>query len=82
MSYVDADGRLSPGACHGFGLVGGAIRQGRYKLVWTFSNQTLGLPRGVSSNCPIGTPQYTPDGSSLDRQDELCSQHVHKMILC
>jgi hypothetical protein len=62
ISQIDADGRLTPGACHGFGIVGGAIRRGAHKLVWTFSNQTQGLPRGISSNVPPGVPQYLPGG--------------------
>lgn len=62
IDSVDADGRLTPGACHGFGIVGGAIRKGSYKLVWVFSNESQGAPRGVSSNVPPGVPQYLPGG--------------------
>ena len=64
IDAVDADGRLAPSACHGFGIVGGAIRKGPHKLVWVFSNQTqqLGEPRGISSNVPPGVPQYLPGG--------------------
>lgn len=64
IDTVDADGRLTPSACHGFGIVGGAIRKGSHKLVWVFSNQTqqLGEPRGISSNVPPGVPQYLPGG--------------------
>ena len=58
IDTVDADGRLTPSACHGFGIVGGAIRKGPHKLVWVFSNETQGAPRGISSNVPPGVPQY------------------------
>ena len=77
VSYVDADGRLQPSACHGFGIVGGAIRRKQYKLVWVYSNGTLGLPRGVSSNAPAGVPQYTPGGSSLDRSADATPQPLN-----
>ena len=67
ISYVDADEhRLKPDACGGFGIVGGAIRKGKYKLVWSFSNSKhpswTKVPRGISSNSPVGVPQYTPGG--------------------
>jgi hypothetical protein len=62
IDAVDADGRLMPSACHGFGIVGGAIRKGHHKLMWVFSNQTQGAPRGISSNVPPGVPQYLPGG--------------------
>jgi hypothetical protein len=62
IDVVDADGRIMPSACHGFGIVGGAIRKGQHKLVWVFSNETQGAPRGISSNAPPGVPQYLPGG--------------------
>eukprot|EP01065_Artemidia_motanka_P007369 TRINITY_DN1365_c0_g1_i1.p1 TRINITY_DN1365_c0_g1~~TRINITY_DN1365_c0_g1_i1.p1 ORF type:complete len:628 (+),score=148.49 TRINITY_DN1365_c0_g1_i1:51-1934(+) len=42
--------------CHAFGLVGGALRSGDWKLVWS------GTERGISSNAPAGTRQSPPQG--------------------
>jgi arylsulfatase A-like enzyme len=57
----EIDGRVED--CHIFGIVGGALRKGDYKLVWTGESDVPG------SNSPPGTRQAAPKGFTPSSHD-------------